>query len=145
MSAWLDAVSDDLTRSLLAPPVADALLAGKNVPLPTSLSGIAVPLFARGEWLGVLSIGRDTDSPATPTRSPSPRRSPGAARWPWTTPASTRNARPSRTPCSRRCCRRNCRPSRAWASAPSTCPRAAASRSAATCTTSWPCPTAAGW
>lgn len=70
LSNWLDAVSDDLTRSLLAPPLADALLAGKNVPLPTALSGIAVPLFARGEWLGVLSIGRDTDSPRDPDEIP---------------------------------------------------------------------------
>ncbi|MEV4417232.1 SpoIIE family protein phosphatase [Catellatospora sp. NPDC049609] len=70
MSPWLDAITEDLTRTLQAPGTAEALLAGKNVPLPTSLSGIAVPLFARGEWLGVLSIGRDTESPRDPDEIP---------------------------------------------------------------------------
>ncbi len=70
MTPWLDAITEDLTRALQAPAAAAALLTGKNVPLPSNLPGIAVPLFARGVWLGVLSIGRDLDSPRDPDEIP---------------------------------------------------------------------------
>ncbi|MDI1462676.1 SpoIIE family protein phosphatase [Catellatospora sp. KI3] len=65
-SDWLEAAAAELTHLLQAPAVNATIRAGQHVPLPSPLAGLAVPLFARGQWLGVLGIGRDPDATRDP-------------------------------------------------------------------------------
>ncbi|WP_244872173.1 PP2C family protein-serine/threonine phosphatase [Catellatospora sp. TT07R-123] len=65
-SGWLEEAGEELTQLMQAPNVNAAMRAGQHVPLPSPVTGLAIPMFSRGQWLGVLGIGREPDTARDP-------------------------------------------------------------------------------
>lgn len=62
MTPWLRSATSELSQRLLSQTTVDALRTGTYTSLPTPLDGFAVPLMARGQWLGTLAVGRSVTS-----------------------------------------------------------------------------------